>query len=146
MVRSCRGAHCKEEPEGAITKACSRAPSATLQAPGNANVIALELHMKPENSPTLAIFDLGGVVFQASFERAFEEWARLSGATVDGLRSKFNFGPHFEAFERGAISPIEFHQSLCEQLGLELTYDQFVAGWNSIYGEVFEDVSLSLQQ
>ena len=46
--------------------------------------------------------------------------------------------PVWEGFERGEITGCEYHRHLCASLGIDLSYDQFVAGWNSIYGDVFE--------
>lgn len=101
--------------------------------------------MHTDHTPKLAIFDLGGVVFEASFGPAFEEWSRLSGKPAEEIGKAFCFDADFEAFERGTLPAVEFHTNLCQKMGLDLSYDQFLSGWNAIYGAVFEDVALSLQ-
>lgn len=102
--------------------------------------------MKIENKPSLAIFDLGNVVFQVDWEPMFESWSNASGVSTAKLKSNFKFDENFEAFERGQIGGNTFHERLCETLGATFDYEQFVAGWNSIYYEVVPQVQLSLEQ
>jgi hypothetical protein len=51
-----------------------------------------------------AIFDLGKVVFDLSFDRVFQSWATSSGRPFDEIRSRFVFDELFDTFERNEIS------------------------------------------
>jgi putative hydrolase of the HAD superfamily len=96
--------------------------------------------------PKLAIFDLGNVVFRVDWEPMFNTWSQASGTPIARLRDSFRFDQNFEAFERGNLSPEEFHRRLCRTLGSEFSYSDFVTGWNAIYQDVFEGIELTLQQ
>ena len=42
------------------------------------------------------LFDLGGVVIEIDFGRAFARWAAASGTPADTIRSRFSFDAAYE--------------------------------------------------
>lgn len=87
----------------------------------------------------LAIFDLGRVVFDFDWKRAFRVWSRYT-SLPDGIQEgDLDDRVHF-AFERGEISAEEFHAHVVDQFGLTLSFEGFAEGWNAIYGEEYPDV------
>ena len=96
--------------------------------------------------PRLVIFDLGGVVFEASFEWVFEAWAGSLAIPTEEVRQRFRFDRGFELFERGAMPPSDYHRHIAEGLGLPLGYGDFVAGWNAVYGEPHSSVVSLLER
>src|SRR5262245_56713053 len=94
--------------------------------------------MITEHDTRLAIFDLGNVVFGVSFDRAFQTWSDACGVPAAEIKAKFHYDPDLELLEIGQISPTDYHLALCKKLGIDLTFDQFVEGWNAIFEPPFE--------
>jgi putative hydrolase of the HAD superfamily len=89
------------------------------------------------------LFDLGGVIVEIDWDRAFSRWAADSGANVDELRRRYTFDAPYERHERGEIEAPEYFASLRHSLGIDLTDAQFTAGWNAIFGaQITETVEL----
>lgn len=97
-------------------------------------------------TPKLAIFDLGNVVFRIDWTPMFETWSAASGVEAEKLRSRFLFDENYDAFERGNITASEFHERLCSTLDAELSYAAFEAGWNAIYRDVVDGIDLTLEE
>ena len=92
--------------------------------------------MKLEAADAL-LFDLGGVVIDIDFERAFAHWASRAGCDVAALRERFTHDEPYQRHEIGAIGIEEYLASLRGSLGIELTHAQLLEGWNAIFiGEV----------
>jgi len=79
------------------------------------------------------LFDLGGVLIDVDWDRAFGHWARHAGADPRELRRRFSFDPHYERHERGEIDARAYYDSLRRSLGVELPHDVFDAGWKAIF-------------
>ena len=94
----------------------------------------------------LIIFDLGNVVFEVNHQNIFKYWAH-----VTSLPEEF-FADHrvpemiFHQFERGELTPEEFHRVLITSKDVDLSFEDFSAGWNAIYGEVYAEVHDALQK
>ncbi len=88
------------------------------------------------------MFDLGGVVFDIDFERAFSHWATCAGVPVETLKSRYRIDAWYEQHERGEIGAAEYFDALRDTLGITIPDEQFAAGWNAIFeeesAEVFE--------
>ena len=92
--------------------------------------------MKLESADAL-LFDLGGVVIDIDFERAFAHWASCAGCDAALLRERFTQDEPYRRHEIGAIGIEEYLRSLRGSLGIELTHAQLLEGWNAIFiGEV----------
>lgn len=93
--------------------------------------------MQPPVSVDALLFDLGGVVLEIDFGRAFSAWASCSGVSVDSIAARFRVDRPYQAHERGEIDAAGYFASLRASLGIDLTDEQFAAGWNAIFvGEV----------
>ncbi|MET9260540.1 HAD-IA family hydrolase [Amycolatopsis sp. NPDC004079] len=93
----------------------------------------------PDPRPVLLV-DMGGVFFAYSFARALDAWAAASGADRAEIGRRWLIDPPFDAFERGDIDPAGYFEHLRSLLGLRLDDTRLAAGWNSIYGDVDEDL------
>jgi HAD superfamily hydrolase (TIGR01509 family) len=83
------------------------------------------------------LFDLGGVVIDIDFERAFAYWASCAGCEAALVRGRFTHDEPYRRHEIGKIGIEQYFASLKGALGLELTYTQLLEGWNAIFiGEV----------
>ena len=79
------------------------------------------------------IFDLGGVLINYSFERAFKMWAKLTIHTAEHFRSRFSYEDVIlHEFEKGQITAHEYYVHLTNILNVTWTYDQFKAGWEYV--------------
>lgn len=83
------------------------------------------------------LFDLGGVLIEIDWRRAFSAWAEGSGTTAEAIAERFSFDSAYAAHERGEIGASEYFASLRRALRIDLSDGQFLAGWNAIFvGEV----------
>ncbi|HEX5612006.1 MAG TPA: HAD family hydrolase, partial [Burkholderiales bacterium] len=80
------------------------------------------------------LFDLGGVVIEVDFDRIFKAWASAASLPTAQLAARFTFDAHYEAHERGAIELHEYCEHLRSALGLALSDEELLAGWNRIFG------------
>jgi len=92
------------------------------------------------------IFDLGGVVFNYSFDNAFKIWAQEIGVSYETIKSNFKFTSDFEKFERNDISSSQFNEALSKQLNSRLNHANFEKGWNSIYKDIIPNIDNLLIQ
>ncbi len=87
--------------------------------------------------PEALLFDLGNVLVEIDFERILARWAAHAGTDADSLRGRFALGPDYERHERGEITSKAFFESLRHMLGIDLSDEQFLDGWNAVFvGEV----------
>ena len=85
------------------------------------------------------LFDLGGVVIDIDFNRAFERWQPISRLSVEDMRSAFKFDLPYERHERGEITTSEYFAHLRKSLRLDEDHARIAEGWNSIFaGEITE--------
>lgn len=81
----------------------------------------------------LYIFDLGNVLIDIDFNRSLGVWSNLSATPLFELQSKFHLGDNFALHEKALISDEEFAQTVSEQLGIYLSFEQFLEGWNALF-------------
>jgi glucose-1-phosphatase len=98
-----------------------------------------ELPFRPEPVEVL-LFDLGGVVVDIDFRRCFAHWAHSADCDVEELASRFSIDAAYEAHERGRLPISEYLEHLRRTLGLALTDDELLAGWNDIWTGVNADI------
>ncbi len=84
--------------------------------------------------PEAIIFDLGGVIIDVDFRRVFEAWAQAAGIDAGPLHRRFEADEIYQRHERGQISAAEFFDHQRSQYDLPLTDQQFLDGWNAIFG------------
>jgi len=90
------------------------------------------------------LFDLGGVVIGFDFKRAFRVWAAAAGCDPTELERGFSFDEAYEQHERGEIDAAGYFSVLRRSLGLSISDEQLVAGWNDIYLGVIAGMSALL--
>lgn len=94
----------------------------------------------------LYIFDLGNVIVDIDFNRALGVWSDLGRVPLALLKSRFHMGEAFEKHERGEIGDEEFAATLCDELDMALSFEQFTAGWQAIFIGVRQDALLTMQK
>jgi glucose-1-phosphatase len=96
--------------------------------------------MPPATHPIEALlFDLGGVVIEIDFGRALQAWADAAGVPASRIGASFSLDTGYEAHERGEIDAPGYCAHLRETLGLMLSDEHLLAGWNQIFvGELPE--------
>src|ERR1700687_415939 len=92
--------------------------------------------MAPDKVDAL-LFDLGGVVMEIDFGRAFACWAQHAKCDGAPLRERFAADHAYERHETGEIDAAAYFASLGTSLGIEISDQQFLDGWNAIFvGEI----------
>lgn len=88
---------------------------------------------RPRPAVEALLFDVGGVLVEIDFARAFAAWAEVSGTALESIAARFRFGEDYAAHERGEISAAAYFDGLRRSLGIDLTDEQFLRGWNAIF-------------
>lgn len=83
------------------------------------------------------LFDLGGVLVDVDWGRAFAAWSAASGVPAAALAQRFRRDAAYEAHECAALSDGRFFAHLKECLGITLDDAALLGGWNAILGEPF---------
>ncbi len=78
------------------------------------------------------LFDLGGVVLEIDFDRAFTAWAGFAGVGMPELREQFRFDEAYRQHERGELDGADYFEHLGRLLDINLTDEQWLHGWNRI--------------
>ncbi len=96
------------------------------------------------NSPVKALlFDLGGVVIDVSFAKAFQDWSASSKLSFAEIQNRFEFDDPFQQFERGEISTLDYFAHLRQRLKLTGNEEQITQGWDAIItGQINETIAL----
>ena len=93
--------------------------------------------------PQALLFDLGGVLVDIDFSRAFRAWQPISRLSPDEMAKAFTFDAQYERHERGEITASEYFDHLRSTLSLNGDHQRIADGWNSIYiGEISETVAM----
>ena len=93
--------------------------------------------------PQALLFDIGGIVIDIDFDRAFNTWQQRSRLSLEEIRQAFKFDSHYERHERGEIKTSDYYDHLASVLQIESDHSCIAEGWNSIYvGEIAETVAM----
>jgi glucose-1-phosphatase len=79
------------------------------------------------------LFDLGRVVIDIDFSRAIACWAGHAGCRPAELVDRFVHNEAYHHHERGRISDADFFDNLRRLLGIAISDEQFLQGWNAIF-------------
>ena len=79
------------------------------------------------------LFDLGGVVVDIDFNRAFSHWQPMSRLSLAELKAAFTFDVPYQRHERGEIGAAEYFAHLAQHLQLHDDPARIAEGWNSIF-------------
>ena len=86
----------------------------------------------PSSSADALLFDLGRVVIDIDFNRAFSRWAGHARCDQKLIRERFRHDTAYKRHERGEIDSQEFFANLRASLGIDISDAQLLDGWNSI--------------
>jgi len=92
-----------------------------------------ELPAATTTRPDALLLDLGGVVVDIDFDLVFQRWAAQSGAPVEVIRERWSMDEPYERHERAEIDLATYFEGLRETLGVDLTDDQLLEGWNAVF-------------
>jgi putative hydrolase of the HAD superfamily len=59
------------------------------------------------------LFDLGSVVLEIDFNRAFEHWQPASRLSLEDIQAGFRFDAAYQQHERGEITATQYFTHLC---------------------------------
>ena len=79
------------------------------------------------------LFDLGGVVVEIDFNRAFAHWQPMSRLSLAELKGAFTFDVPYQRHERGEVTAAEYFEHLAHHLQLHGDPARIAEGWNSIF-------------
>jgi putative hydrolase of the HAD superfamily len=87
------------------------------------------------------LFDLGRVVFDIDFSKALACWAGHAGRDTTDIAARWVVDESYHHHERGTISDEAFFENLRRSLGVALTDEQFLEGWNAIFVGEMEGIA-----
>ena len=90
------------------------------------------------------LFDLGRVVLDIDFSRAVACWAEHAGHKPADITARFVRDESFFQHETGKISDAEYFESLRNSLGIAISDDQLLQGWNAIFAGAMPDIAALL--
>src|SRR6201999_965030 len=67
------------------------------------------------------------------FNRVLARWAEHTGCAPHDVRDRFSIDEAYRRHETGKLSDAEFFASLRTSLGLAMSDEQFLDGWNAIF-------------
>jgi putative hydrolase of the HAD superfamily len=81
------------------------------------------------------VFDLGGVLVDVDFRRAMRHWSAAAGVTMESMLGRFERDDAYCAHETGELSDHAYFGHLRTKLGLSISDEAMLAGWNAVLGE-----------
>jgi putative hydrolase of the HAD superfamily len=87
------------------------------------------------------LFDLGRVVLDIDFDKALSCWAAHAGCEASDIGARFTVDEAYRHHEIGKISDAEFFGGLRRSLGVVLTDQQLLEGWNAIFAGEMPDIA-----
>ena len=90
------------------------------------------LHLSPGDADAL-LFDLGRVVINIDFTKVLACWAGHAGCAPADIAARYAADEIYFDHERGKVTDEEFFDNLRRLLGIAITDEQFLEGWNSIF-------------
>jgi len=91
-----------------------------------------EPRLAPGSADAL-LFDLGRVVIDIDFSKAISCWAGHAGCAPADIVARFVQDEIYYHHERGTIEDAAFFTNLRGMLGIAITDEQFLEGWNAIF-------------
>ena len=79
------------------------------------------------------LFDLGRVVLDIDFARAAAVWARHGKSTPEEIAARFASDEALRHYESGKIDEATYFAHLRKMLGVDITHEQLLEGWNAIF-------------
>ena len=86
-----------------------------------------------KGSTDALLFDLGRVVLDIDFSQAITIWAAHAGRPPAEIVARFVRDEAYRQHEMGQISDADYFATLRAALGIAISDDQFLEGWNAIF-------------
>lgn len=86
------------------------------------------------------LYDMGGVLVRTDPEPVLDYWAEAGAEPVANLRRRWRITEAYRRFETGKIDFAAFSAALGRQLGIALSEDDWLTGWNRLLAGTFEGV------
>jgi len=80
-----------------------------------------------------AIFDLGNVTVKFDETPHFRKWAETGKKPFSEVKNYYKNSATRKAFERGEVTPRQFYDKFAEDLGLKISYNEFVQNYCDIF-------------
>ena len=80
------------------------------------------------------LLDLGGVLVELDFPRAYRAAARLTGLDITEVPERIRRTGLSEPYEQGRISSREFYRRFSAALALRVSYGRFCDLWGDMFG------------
>jgi glucose-1-phosphatase len=93
------------------------------------------------NSADVLLFDIGRVVLDIDFNKVMTCWAGHAGCTPAELAGRFVVDDSFKRHEVGQIDDAAFFHKLRTSLGIGISDQQFLEGWNAIFAGEMPGIS-----
>lgn len=90
------------------------------------------------------LFDLGRVVIDIDFGKVLACWAGHAGCSPADLSAPFSQSETFRRHETGHASDAEFFEALRATLGIGISDEQLLEGWNTIFAGEMPDINALL--
>jgi len=92
-------------------------------------------------SADVLLFDIGRVVLNIDFNKVMTCWAGHAGCTPAELAGRFVVDDSFKHHEVGQIDDAAFFHNLRTSLGIGISDEQFLEGWNAIFAGEMPGIS-----
>jgi HAD superfamily hydrolase (TIGR01549 family) len=92
------------------------------------------------------LFDLGRVVLDIDFSKALACWAGHAGCAPSDIAPRWAIDEAYHHHERGTISDEAFFEGLRRSLGIAITDEQFLEGWNAIFAGEMDGIAPLLER
>ncbi len=79
------------------------------------------------------IFDLGNVTIKFDETPHFRRWAESGKKSLSEVKRYYQNSQTRKAFERGEVAPRQFYNKFVEDLGLKISYNEFVQNYCDIF-------------
>ncbi|MEM7170167.1 MAG: HAD-IA family hydrolase [Pseudomonadota bacterium] len=125
-------------------------PLVKSQEDGSATVTGSSLLSRsagpPLEKPRALLFDLGGVIVDVDFNRAFDLWAQHADGNPSSIKQAFSQDHAYDTYERGEISANAYFAHLRGTLEIGISNSQFLEGWNGALSGLIPGVREILAQ
>ncbi len=99
-----------------------------------------------QTAVTHVLFDLGNVIIRIHFDRCFHYWSEKTGLPAKDILKFFHQDKAYEQHERNEITGFQYYQHINQSLSGKLSYEDFVMGWNSVFGDTIAETLQFIQQ
>ncbi len=96
-------------------------------------------------NPSAVLLDLGNVVVDIDFRRVFRSWSESANVDERRFYDRWQVDEAYRQHEIGATDFTAYSEHLAELFDVELSHDDWLAGWNALFLAPFQDVIDRLQ-